>query len=201
MDCSFLSILILRYILRLSPLRATTQLKLPRLMVGCASHMPTRECKNLFTACICECMYACFQHSDVGLHQEGDGLLRYEAYWCFNSLINDPELPDFTFDEVNRRIRNAPAEVWSDGQRLPDMHLSIKKGAKGNKPRANGVMKYTGSQMHKFALARYHTAKPELLAPILTLAYCFGIAVRICSTILYPLITSTGAVGRHTWHT
>lgn len=88
------------------------------------------------------------------MHLEADGLLRQEAYYMVYSLTRSKDAPQFTLQELNRRIKGAPKHLWADGVRLPSIHRSKLHGTKGGKPKSGGTLGYTAHEMSQFALAR-----------------------------------------------
>eukprot|EP00965_Chrysotila_dentata_P034886 1161333-Pleurochrysis_carterae.AAC.1 len=63
------------------------------------------------------------------MHGETDGLLQYEGYCMLYSLIRLQKWADV--DRVNALIASYN---WPAGQRPPDIHASVTKGAVGNVP-------------------------------------------------------------------
>ena len=91
------------------------------------------------------------------LHLFPDGILRNECAWLFYVLIK----LGLDLQAVRRAVRacrTLPVDV-----RVPDVHDGLKKGSKGGVPKAESVMRMTGSQMMHFTL---HS--PAILSPLLT---------------------------------
>jgi|TARA_B110000046_G_scaffold134902_1_gene141188 hypothetical protein len=63
-------------------------------------------------------------------------------------------MKEFDFATANKVIKHAPRSCWSDGRAPPPLHKSVLKRAKKNTLRKSGRLKYTASEMTKFALAR-----------------------------------------------
>jgi hypothetical protein len=87
-----------------------------------------------------------------GMHLQADGLLQYLGYWVFHTLIVKRKY--FTLKEANRAIASAPTTLWSDGIPPRPLHSHLLKGGKGGRPKSSNKLRFTASQMMKFALAR-----------------------------------------------
>jgi hypothetical protein len=55
---------------------------------------------------------------------------------------------------ANKLLARAPLSTWSDGIAPPHLFPSVLKGTTGGRPSSDGKMRYTASQMRKFATAR-----------------------------------------------
>lgn len=86
------------------------------------------------------------------MHLEGDGLLAGEAYALLYIVIQRQKC--ITLEAVNSKIAHAPKGVWSgDGVPIRPIHPNVLIGARGQLPRPDGRIRFTASEMHKFALA------------------------------------------------
>ena len=60
----------------------------------------------------------------------------------------------FSFQDMQKAMENAPLSVWGDGIPLKPLHKHVLKSAKSKRPLKSGKLRYTASQMRKFAIAR-----------------------------------------------
>lgn len=105
----------------------------------------------------------CEDHLQDGLHLFGDGLLRSHAAWMLHPLHQ----LGLQVDSVNTAMRSYkgfPRDVH-----IPKIHEGITKGCagvRGNLPRAEAVLRMTGSEVHHWALHRCVTpAQPSPALP------------------------------------
>ena len=86
-----------------------------------------------------------------GLHLFGDGLLRSTGAWLFFVFC----LLGLDLDVVNTAVRRYPH--FEKGVRVPELHPGLKTGAAGvagRVPRAEAVLRMSGSECAQFALHR-----------------------------------------------
>ena len=87
------------------------------------------------------------------LHLFPDGLLRSEGAWLFYILIK----MGLKLDAVNAAMRTYAH--WPPDTRIPPLHVSLKEGVTGGKPKSSRTLRMTGSQCMHFALHRCARAR------------------------------------------
>lgn len=83
------------------------------------------------------------------MHAESDGVLGEECYQCFHVLIKRRQY--FTLEEANRRIRQAPARLWTDdGIRVRELPTMVLEALRCG-PMKKKIL-WTAAETQKFAL-------------------------------------------------
>lgn len=95
------------------------------------------------------------------MHGEDDGLLRAEAYQMLNILFRKWKEHGFTLDRFNAAMLD-----WNwGGTVVPPLHHSVLEGAKGGVPSVGAHLRYTASQMVRFARALQFIMAPFIHDP------------------------------------
>ena len=100
--------------------------------------------------CVCLCLHMCILHPIVS-HLVSH-LVSDHGYWTFHTLIVKEK--KFTLHEINKILQAQPRSYWEDGRPPPGLRKDVLKGSKGGLAKKAGRLRYTASNMRKFALAR-----------------------------------------------
>jgi hypothetical protein len=128
------------------------------------------------------CMYHLPSHSanETTHKTTRDSLCADHGYWTFHMLI--VVLKWFSLKEVNSVLAAAPRSTWHDGFAPPPIHPHLLKGAKNKRPKRAGKMRYTASNMRKFAVARFVSCLDTCLGSNATYLFHICFAVLTCSS-------------------